>query len=267
MNNRDMLSYFNLAALPFTKEISADKLLTLPSVERHLAASLLLIETRGIGVLTGKSGTGKSSLLRLLEDHLQPGLYKSFYLCHTSVGIVEFYTHLCDLFGLTPGFRRASMFRAIKEHILSMQNASRIHPILIIDEAHLLNNDILAEIRLLTNFNMDSVNALSVLLCGNEHLPRRFGLSVLEPLASAITISISVEALPKEETFSYIESRLSACGVTTPLFTKNALELIHQASGGNMRAIGTIATAAMWKACMGKSPQVEAEYVQAVLQR
>ena len=267
MNNREMLSYFNLTTLPFTKEIGTEKLLSLPSVEQNLAAAQLLVETRGIGVLTGKSGTGKSSLLRLLEDRLQPGLYKSYYLCHTSVGIVEFYTHLCDLFGLTPGFRRASMFRAIKEHILSMQNSSHIHPILIIDEAHLLNNDILSEIRLLTNLNIDSVNALTVLLCGNEHLPRRFGLSVLEPLASAITISISVETLPKEEAFSYIENRLSICGATTPLFTKNALELIYQASGGNMRAIGTIGTSAMWKAYMSKSQQVEAEHVQTVLQR
>jgi len=247
MNNRDLLSYFNLTSLPFTKEISTEKLLTLPSIERYLAAVQLLVETRGIGTLTGKNGTGKSCLLRLLEDRLQPGLYKSYYLCHTSVGIVEFYTHLCDLFGLTPGFRRASMFRAIKEH--------------------LLNNDVLAEIRLLTNFNIDSVNALTVLLCGNEHLPRKFGLSVLEPLASAITITIFVEALPKEESFAYIENRLSDCGAGTPLFTKNALELIHQASGGNMRAIGTIATSAMWKAYMGKSRQIEAEHVQAVLQR
>lgn len=267
MNNQELLSYFNLTSLPFTKEISTEKLLTLPSIERYLAAAELLVETRGIGTLTGKSGCGKSCLLRLLEDRLQPGLYKSYYLCHTSVGMVEFYTHLCDLFGLTPGFRRASMFRAIKEHILSMRNASHIHPVLVIDEAHLLNNDILAEIRLLTNFNLDSVNALTVLLCGNEHLPRKFGLSVLEPLASAITITIFVEALPKEESFAYIENRLSACGAAASLFTKNALELIHQASGGNMRAIGTIATSTMWKAYMGKSEQIEAEHVQAVLQR
>jgi len=159
------------------------------------------------------------------------------------------------------------MFRAIKEHITSMRNASHIHPVLIIDEAHLLNNDILAEIRLLTNFDIDSVNALTVLLCGNEHLPRKFGLSVLEPLASAITVTIFVETLPKEESFAYIENRLSACGADASLFTKNALELIHQASGGNMRAIGTIATSAMWKAYMSKSGQIEAEHVQTVLRR
>ncbi len=159
------------------------------------------------------------------------------------------------------------MFRAIKEHVLSLRSSSRIHPVLIIDEAHLLNNDILAEIRLLTNFHTDSLNALTVLLCGNEHLPRRFGLSILESLASAITVSISVEALPKQETCTYIETRLSARGASAPLLTKNALELIHQASGGTMRAIGTITTASLRKAYLAKSKQVEAEHVQSVLQR
>jgi len=267
MSNRDFLSYFNLASDPFTKEIPTEQLLLLPSVERALAAAELLVETRGIGVMTGKTGTGKSCLLRLLIDRLQPGLYKSYYLCHTSVAIVEFYTHLCDVFGLDPSHRRAPMFRALKDHILTMASRSKIHPVLIIDEAHHLNNDILSEIRLLTNFHTDSLNALTVLLCGNEHLPRRFGLSILESLASAITVSISVETLPKEETFTYIESRLSACGATAPLLTKNALELVRQASGGTMRAVGTITTAALRRAYLSKSKQVEAEHVQAVLQR
>jgi general secretion pathway protein A len=267
MRNREFLSYFNLTADPFTKELEATKLTMLPSVERSLAAAELLVETRGIGVMSGKSGTGKSCVLRLLIDRLQPGLYKSYYLCHTSVAVVEFYTHLCDVFGLNPSHRRAPMFRAIKEHVLSMRSSTRIHPVLIIDEAHHLNNDILAELRLLTNFQADSLNALTVLLCGNEHLPRRFGLSVLEPLASAITISIPVEPLPKEETFAYIESRLSDAGAQNAVVTKNALEFIHQASAGVMRAVGTITTAAMRRAFMTKSAQVEAEHVQAMLQR
>ena len=267
MNNREFLSYFNLSADPFTREIATEKLLLLPSVERSLAAAELLVETRGIGVMTGRSGTGKSCLLRLLIDRLQPGLYRSYYVCHTSVAIVEFYTHLCDVFGLDPGHRRATMFRAIKDHILMLRSGSRVHPVLIVDEAHLLNNDILSEIRLLTNFHTDSLNALTVLLCGNEHLPRRFGLSILEPLASAITVSISVEALPKDETSTYIETRLSSCGAAAPLLTSNAIELIHQASGGTLRAIGTITTASLRKAYLAKSKQVEAEHVQAVLQR
>ena len=55
----------------------------LPSVERNLAAAQLLVDTRGIGAITGKPGTGKSCLLRLLEHRLPAGLYRTFYLCHS----------------------------------------------------------------------------------------------------------------------------------------------------------------------------------------
>lgn len=267
MSSREYLSFYSLSAMPFTKEIPTAALLTLPSVERNLASARLLVDTRGIGLITGKAGTGKSCLLRLLADSLPPGLYKPLYLCHSSVGLVEFYTHLVTLFGIEPSYRRAAMFRNLQQHILSMNTSSHVHPILLVDEAHLLNNDILAEMRLLTNYQIDSMNALSVVLCGDETLTRKFGLSMLESLATSITVSISVEALAKEETFAYIESRLSACGVKSPLFTQNALELIHQAAGGILRTIGTIANAALLKAYLTKSRQVEAEHVQSVIGR
>ena len=65
-NHRELLSYFSLTELPFTKEIPVEQLHLLPSVERNLAAVQLLVDTRGIGAITGKPGTGKSCLLRLV---------------------------------------------------------------------------------------------------------------------------------------------------------------------------------------------------------
>jgi type II secretory pathway predicted ATPase ExeA len=267
MKSREMLSYFGLSEVPFGKEIPTAALLLLPSVKNNLAAARLLVETRGIGIITGKAGSGKSCLLRLLADGLPTGLYRTFYLGHSSVGVVEFYTHLSALFGLEPRLRRAAMFRELQQHILTLAAASHLHPILFLDEAHLLSNDILTEIRLLTNFHLDSLNALTVILCGNETLSRRLGLSILESLASSITITIGVDTLPLEETMSYIESRMSACGQKAPVFTSNAMTLIHQASGGILRTIGTIANAALLKASLASSKQVEAEHVQSVIQR
>jgi len=267
MTNRDLLSHFNLHSLPFTKEIAVDSLIELPSVEKALQSAMLLVETRGIGLMIGKSGTGKSCILRKLVDSLHTGLYRPLYICHTSIGLTEFYTHLCVGLGLEPASRRAPMFRMIQERILSLNKSNKIHPVLLIDEAHHLDNEILKEIRLFTNFEIDSYNALTVLICGLENITSRFGLSYLEPLANSITITIHVDGLPKEETFSYIEQRISQCGNSTSLFTKNALQLTHQASGGIMRNINRIAHAALVNACIKKSVQVEAEHVQAVIER
>lgn len=267
MTNRDLLSHFNLTRLPFTKEIPVESLIGLPSVEKALHSAQLLVETRGIGLMIGKSGTGKSCILRKLVDSLHTGLYRPIYICHTSIGLTEFYTHICVGLGLEPTSRRASMFRNIQQRILSLNKSNRVHPVLMIDETHHLDNEILKEIRLLTNYQIDSYNALTVILCGLDNISSRFGLSSLEPLANSITITIHVDSLRKEESFSYIEHRISHCGNSNSLFTKNALALTHQASGGIMRNINTIAHAALVNAYMKKSVQVEVEHVKAVIER
>jgi type II secretory pathway predicted ATPase ExeA len=265
--NKEFQSYFNLSALPFTKEIPSEKLFSLPTLQKALTSVRLLVQTRGIGMLTSESGAGKSCLIRLLASELNPGLYKLVYFCHSSIGILEFYGHLCAGFGLPDKHQRAPMFREIKDRILSLNRSSHIHPVLLLDDAHLLCTEILQEIRLLTNFEIDSYNALTVLLCGQESLTKKFGLSQLEPLANSIIINTKLATLAKEESFSYIEQRIAQVGGPSGLFTQNALSLTHQASAGIMRAINTIAQAAMMKAYLAKSPQVEAEHVQSVIER
>ncbi len=265
--NKEMLSFFNLSSIPFTKEIDVNRLQKLPTIERALETLEMFIEMKGTGLLTGKSGSGKSSLLRMLKNSLHSGLYKVIYICHTSVGLTEFYSHLCRELGLECGMRRAAMYRAVKERIVSLNHSHKIHPVLLIDEAHRLNHEILAEIRLLTNFEIDSVHGLSVLLCGQESLNMKLGLSSLDSLSNSIGMNIELASLSKEETASYIETRLSDCGVSHSLFTKNALCLVHEASGGILRVINTVATGSMIKAFYSKHTHVEAEHVQSVIKR
>ena len=146
-------------------------------------------------------------------------------------------------------------------------NSAHVHPVLLIDEAHLLSTEILSEIRLLTNFQVDSFNALTVILCGSENLTRKFGLSVLEALASSITVTISVDTLTADESFSFVDSRMRDCGAQAPVFTNNALTLLHQAAGRTLRTLGSIANATLLQASIARSQQVEAEHVQQVIQR
>jgi general secretion pathway protein A len=265
---KELNTFYQFTKMPFSKEVKLEELLLHSSLEKVYQRLQLLVDTRGIGILTGRPGTGKSCMIRKLMNELHPSLYKPIYICHTSVGTTEFYTHICAALGLEAPSRKAKMFRIIKENIEQLNHSNRIHPVLIIDEAHLLSNDILKEIRLLTNFQVDSYNGLTVLLCGQEELNARFGLTILEALASSITISIKMNPLTQDETYAYIEHRINNIrSVKDPLFTTSALKLIHESSGGNLRSINTIANAAIFKAFHTKSLQVEKEHVSSVIQR
>lgn len=267
MTNRETLAHFNLSSDPFTREIKTAKLKKLPGVNDALGQLQILFDTKGFGILTGQSGAGKTCILRMATDGLNPGTYQPHYICHTSVGIQEFYTHMCNSFGLEPSGRRAAMFKSLHEHIFTMYRTTNLHPVLIIDEADKLSTDILQELRLIANFNYDSINAITILLCGQEPLIQKLGLSSLESLANSISVTVRIKSLKKEETFSYIEQRISDVSTGGSLFSKASMNLIHDASNGIMRVIDNMASHSLFKAYLSGTPNVEKEHVQSVLSR
>jgi type II secretory pathway predicted ATPase ExeA len=264
MNEREILSWFDLEGQPFGKEIKTDDLMTLPTIQKAAEEVNLFIDTKGIGLLTGPSGCGKSSLIRRTASLLNKGLYKPFYVSHTSLSVAEFFQTLAATLGISPRGRRNTNLRNIKDFIVKLNDQQRIHPVIFIDEAHSLSSDTLKEIRMLTNFDYDSKNACTILLCGHSDLRTKLKLNVFTSLSNSITYSILLDTLPAEETFAYIESRISAVGGKSSLFTKSALKLIHDISGGVLRTSGNAAWRSMIKAFQLQARQVEKEHVQMV---
>lgn len=265
MNQKEILSFFNLEEHPFSKEIKTAELLSLPTIEKAAGELHLLLETRGIGLFTGPSGSGKSSLLRKIAGEMNPGLFKPFYICHTSLGTAEFYLSFASALGLEPRGRRNTVFRNIRSFLSDLNDQQRIHPVIFIDEAHLLSSDTLREFRMLTNFDYDSRNACTIILCGHCDLRQKLSLNIFTSLANSITYSIRLEALPADETFTFIEQAVSARRGNPGLFTQNAMKLIHDFSGGILRVSANAAWQSLIKAYQHKANVVEKEHVQMVL--
>jgi len=223
---QELLSFYNMQFDPFGREIDAERLLKLPAVDEALTHLGFFCQRRGIGLLVGKSGSGKSCLLRLLLAGLPAGRYCPVYLCHSTVSLSEFYGHLAGAFNLSPKGRRAALFRAVKEQAVQLHRSGKTHPLLIVDEAHCLSNEILVELRQLLNFQYDSETCMSVLLCGQEELLARLKLSILEPLANSVTTTVVVQGLSPEETASYIEERLRQAGARPDIFSLPAIRAI-----------------------------------------
>jgi type II secretory pathway predicted ATPase ExeA len=130
-----------------------------------------------------------------------------------------------------------------------------------VDEAHLLRIEALEELRLLTNYQMDSRDHLTLILVGQAELRRKLGLNINEPLNQRIIMRYHLEGLTRKELPLYLKHCLNRVGVTTPLYSEPAIEAIYQASKGVPRKVNLLAQGSLM-ACVAKKAQiVDADHV------
>ena len=129
-----------------------------------------LKDVRGIGVFTASPGMGKSFCLRQFESSLNKNLYDMKYICLSTVSVGEFYKQLCDQLGLETKGGKTIMFRAIQDRIHYLYKEKKQPLILAIDEAQYLSNAVLKDLKMLMNFNYDSLNCFTLILSGEPYL-------------------------------------------------------------------------------------------------
>ena len=136
---------------------------------------------------------------------------------------------------------------------------------LIVDEAQHLRNDVLEDLRLLTNFNMDAERRLCMLLVGLTELRRRLAMAVHESLSQRLVVRHHIGSLERNELDDYLSHRLRLAGCELPLFEPPAAEALFQGSRGLPRQINRIAHYALSAAALAKARTVDAEHMQQAL--
>src|SRR5258708_16085563 len=143
---------------------------------------------------------------------------------------------MCKGIGGEMGLRversRAALYRQIKNEVTRLATEARIRPVLIVDEAQWLRSDVLEEMRLLTNYAMDSESRLCLLFCGQTELRRRVAMAVHEALSQRIVVRYQLPPLSREETAHYLSHLLRRAGTELPLFEPAAVEALFQATAG-----------------------------------
>ena len=134
-----------------------------------------------------------------------------------------------------------------------------------IDEAHLLTHHQLEAVRLLTNAEMDAVSPLACLLIGQPTLRRMLRLGVLAALDQRIGLRYAIPAMTAEQTGGYITHHLKLAGRSDPLFSDDAIALIHDAGRGLPRAVNNLATQALVAAMAGRKNIVDEQSARAAV--
>jgi type II secretory pathway predicted ATPase ExeA len=202
------------------------------------------VEEKELALLVGDIGSGKTTLSRALIDRLGESR-PVVLLINPRLTPTQLLRSIASGLGMQPGRFRNDLLDQIHAKLFELYEAGR-EPVLIIDEAQLIpSKATFDEIRLLTNFQLDDQNLLSVLLIGQPELETRIDRPAYAPLRQRIGMRYRLGPLSLEETIEYIEHRVRVGGGERNPFSRAATEEIHVTSGGIPRLINTLATTAL----------------------
>jgi type II secretory pathway predicted ATPase ExeA len=258
------LSHFGLSEPPFSKEVP-DLELWLPSSKEAVVEELCdAVEARASAILVGDPGVGKTCVLRALRKRLPDAGFRLTYCHNVTLGRRDFYRQLCVALGLSPSATAAAVFHAVSSHVHEL-GRDRVHPVFLLDEAHLLHQDTLDHLHILLNYEWDSRALLSLILVGLPELLDRLTLRRNRSLFSRLHRRLRVDPLTPDDTTEYIRMRLARTACTRELFASDAIAMIHEAALGGMRDVDRIAAAALREAARKKRKLVERDVVARVI--
>jgi type II secretory pathway predicted ATPase ExeA len=238
-------AHYGFSAMPYRRDLPVASLHRFKAHAEAAARTRWLIDQHAFGVLTGEVGAGKTAAARAATNDLDASRHTVIYLPNPAVGARGIHNAIVTALGETPRFHHATLIPQTAAALAAEAGERGRQVILIIDEAHLLDNAQLEAVRLLTNAEMDSRSPLACLLIGQPTLRRRIKLGAFAALDQRITLRYAMPGMSATETKAYITHHIALAGRTDTLFSDDAIALIHQTSRGLPRAVNNLAIAAL----------------------
>jgi general secretion pathway protein A len=236
-------TFYGLRERPFDL-VPNPKFLFLAGRQREALSNLRygLTTARGLTLLLGEAGTGKTTLVQSALSELRDGAVKFVLVSNPTLTRAEFYEFLARAFGLSDAAALSKtrfLFDLRRE--LNERHAAGVLSALIIDEAQSVPYELLEEIRLLSNIETTTTKLLNVILAGQPELADRLNESSLRQLKQRISLRCELKPMDLGEAASYIAGRLRiAGGRPEQIFTREAIGAVFQASGGIARTVNVV---------------------------
>jgi general secretion pathway protein A len=238
--------FYGLKELPFALTPDPRFIYFTPSHTEAMANLHYGIESgKGLIVVTGEVGTGKTTILRWMMQRLDRTVLVG-YIFNPRLTVPEFYQHVARLFDVQEWENKSELLFALGKN-LEARHARGLRTVLIIDEAHGLSTSVLEEIRLLSNFESDSAKQLQIVLTGQPELRDVLNNPDLRQLKQRVALRCEIKPLPNiEETERYIKARLLVAGAArTDIFSPGAIDYIFRCAAGIPRQINNLCDNAM----------------------
>src|SRR6187399_1767318 len=259
-------AFFGFTKNPFNMSPDPSFLFRSPQHEEALASLIYGVQSRkGFIALTGEVGTGKTTMLECLRDFLSAQQIAFASLFNSRLTVEQFFELLAYDFDLRCNRLSKTEVLLALNHLLIERAAAGRTTVLIVDEAHNLEWDVLEEIRLLGNLENRRGKLLQIVLAGQPELDRKLDAPNLRQLKQRIVLRYNLKPFSEAESVEYINTRLARAGMENQtVFSPPVLAEIHRRSQGIPRLINGICDNCLLTAFAAEQHQVSLDTLEEV---
>lgn len=250
--------YWGARQAPFPRDPAPETVFPAPAFTECRARFTHIVAEKGVWVVTGESGLGKTTMIRSVVAALNPNQYQSIYLAAAEDWTTRtLYRQLAYELHIPIPFRPLETERVVRQALWTQSTQQGRLPIVIIDEAHWLAPAVLQSMRSLLNFAMDTTAPLTLVLVGHTELRRKLALQPLEAFRDRVTMAFHLPPLTAAETAHYLAHQLAQVGIERPVFTEAAAKAAHEWSQGRPRRINAWARACLLAAFVAQQTVID----------
>jgi general secretion pathway protein A len=255
------LEYWGLKRLPFENVPDPDFIYYSPEHLEALSRLLYVAKgNKGIVLITGEIGSGKTTLSRVMMQQLPKKKYDIGLMVNTTLAPLDFLREVLRSFGFKPGddLSKSSLLNLLQEKMLENFKQDR-GTLLVIDEAQLISRETFEELRLLLNFQLNNRFLLTVIMLGQPEL--RTIIKNIEQLNQRVAIRYHLNPLNYIETLKYMGVRFKKAGLSKNIITKQAAKDIYTYSKGTPRLINSVCDASLMVGFVSKAKFIDSGIV------
>jgi type II secretory pathway predicted ATPase ExeA len=258
--------FFGLRANPFNVNPDPRYLFLTRHTEEALACLTYGIQSRkGFVLLTGEVGTGKTTLINKLLEWLRLQQVATAFVFNSRMNVPQFLDYMMADFGITCESKsKSQILQRLYNWLLDRYRAGET-AVLIVDEAQNLTDEVLEEIRMLTNLETFTEKLLQIVLVGQPELETKLKQPQLRQLRQRLTLRAKTHPLTIEESKAYVQQRLRIAGSDgRQIFEPEALVAVHKYASGIPRVVNLLCEHCLVSAFVDQKPTIGADIVDAV---